>query len=184
MGGGGGGGAASNGNNSCVSLVIAWERHCYSGPKGLLVSPHCWWKSNKAKLRCYGNKHRDKHSKHGCLLSSSSELLKDCRETAAGESSEWKAFNASFTEQLLNFSISLTHIWEFLRWLSLDRVSVSLLFMANWFVVRFWHKMAAMNHPGRPTGCWQMKCLHSRLTSALRVLGCPSLWGPPLWFQS
>ncbi len=82
-----------------------------------------------------------------------------------------KSIQCEFVQQLLNsiflvLSISPTHIWGLWCWLSLDRVSVSLLFMANWFVVRFWHKMAAMNHPGRPTGCWRMKCLHSCLTSA------------------
>lgn len=81
---------------------------------------------------CKGNKDRDKCSKHGCLLSSSSELLKGCRETAAGESSKWKAFEFFEAAFELPSSWSFPHIsdiWELLCWLPADHVSVALRFM-------------------------------------------------------
>lgn len=83
---------------------------------------------------------------------------------------------AAFELSLALLSISQMPIWQCLCWLSLDRASVSLLFMENWFVVSFWHKMAAVKwiNPWRQTGCWRMKCLHSCHTSAFTFSDAPA----------
>lgn len=182
---------------------MAQEWHCASRPKGLLFLSFCWLQPNTFFFKgdysgscVYGSysilqgakvtNTGDKYSKHGFLLSSGFELLKNCRETAAGELSKWKAFNVcvlccSFWTHLPH--ISDTHL----------RILVLTVFRQSECRSPLQGKLIC-GEILTENGCHESPEQTDRLLTDevppllshlhFHILTCLTLWRPPLWFQS